>query len=568
MRSLARERRPVACFSAALMIVAVGLAIAHFGASRAQAAGAQSGPETASLPARAVVQPVIGCSSLPGAYQQLAGAPASITSASLVGTAGAQYCDVTGWIAPQTAFEVHLPTSTWQGRYLQLGCGGNCGVVSFGVAPAADTGLALTDNTFVVATDNEGHTSTGLLDVWAAGGETNPLRVQFGFLADHLTAIVAKHLIETFYGQAPAYSYFDGYSDGGRTAIMEAQRYPHDFNGIVAGAPAIEITYAMESFIWAADHLLTASGQPIFDTAAITTLHNAAVAACDGTDGLVDGQISDPRLCHWNPSTIECSSTLTANCLTPQQVAAAQAMYAGPTTTNGTYLWPGGEAYGSELAWPSFAGAGEFLGTSFTKYMLFPQDRPPDYTYQDFKFDVRTWEEMADMSKVYNSNNFNHPDLDAFDRAGGKLIVWQSWEDEAAGPYSTLDWYAQVEDRAGGLRATQNFARVFMLPGGSHGQTASGVPYDESILPNLVGWVETGQAPQEITATETNSSGNVARTYPLYPYPARAKYIGSGNVDDASNWVPAIPNPLPNDHFNWLGDPAGGHETGHRTHGR
>lgn len=562
MRAALRDRRRLAYLSAAVLLIAGLLAVVHFDTTRAQAAGGQTDPAAASIPARATIQPVIGCTALPGAYQQLAGVPVSITSAALVGTGGSQYCDVTGWIVPQTAFEVRLPISTWQGRYLQLGCGGNCGVISFGVSPAADTGVALTDNTFAVATDNEGHTSTGSLDVWAAGGETNPLRVQFGFLADHVTAVVAKHLIQTFYGQDPAYSYFDGYSDGGRTAIMEAQRYPDDFNGIVAGAPAIEITYAMESFIWAADHLLTSSGQAIFDTSAITTLHNAALAACDGTDGLVDGQISDPRLCHWDPATIECSSTLTSNCLTASQVAAAQAMYEGPQTSDGTYLWPGGEAYGSELAWPSFAGAGVALGTSFTKYMLFPHDRPPDYTYQGFKFDVKTWEEMADMAKVYNANNFNDPDLNRFDRAGGKLIVWQSWADEAAGPYSTLDWYAQVEDHVRGLTAaqrlsaTQGFARVFMLPGGSHGQSAAGIPYDESILPSLVAWVEAGQAPQEITASETDGTGAVVRTYPLYPYPARAKYVGSGDVDDAANWVPATPNPLPDDHFNWLGDPA------------
>ena len=563
MRALSREPRRFAFSFAALLLAAAALVVTHLGATRAQAAGPASNVAEASLPSRATTQPVIGCSSLPAAYQQLSGIPVSITSASAVGAGAAQYCDVTGWIEPQTSFEVHLPTSTWQGRYLQLGCGGNCGVIGFGVSPAADTGVALTDNTFAVAADNEGHTSTGLLDVWAAGGEANPLRVQFGYLADHLTAIVAKHLIQTFYGSPPAYSYFDGYSDGGRTAVMEAQRYPTDFDGIVAGAPAIDITYAMESFIWAADHLLTSSGQPIFDAAAIATLHNAAVSACDGTDGVVDGQISDPRLCHWDPSAIQCSATLTSSCLTPQQVAAAQAMYKGPQTSRGTYLWPGGEALGSELAWPSFAGAGVALGTSFTKYMLFPRDEPAGYTYQDFKFDVPTWEEMADMARIYNSSNFNHPDLTAFDRAGGKLLVWQSWEDEAAGPYSTLDWYAQIQDHAPGrsaaqrLAATQTFARLFVLPGGSHGQTAAGVPYDESILPNLVSWVESGQAPQEITATETNGSGGVARTYPLYPYPARAKYTGTGNVDDADNWVAATSNPLPDDHFNWLGDPAG-----------
>jgi feruloyl esterase len=258
---------------------------------------------------------VISCSAIPTSFQQLDAAPTSITSAAVVGTDGAAYCDVKGWIAPQTQFEVKLPTTTYQGRYMQLGCGGNCGVVNFGIQ-AADA-AALSGNTFAVAADNEGHTSTGGWDVWAAGGEANPLRAQFGYMANHLTAIVAKELIQTYYGQPPAYSYYVGYSDGGRDAIQEAQRYPADFNGVDAGAPATIITYAMESFLWAANKLTDSSGNPVFSSAAITTLSNAALAACDGTDGLVDGQISDPRLCHWDPATIQCSTTLTTNCLTP-----------------------------------------------------------------------------------------------------------------------------------------------------------------------------------------------------------------------------------------------------------
>ena len=283
-------------------------------------------------------------------------------------------------------------------------------------------------------------------------------------------------------------------------------------------------------------------------------LHTAALAACDGTDGLVDGQISDPRLCHWDPVAIECSATLTTHCLTATQVAAAEAMYAGPTTADGRYLWPGGEAYGSEAAWPSFAAAGQSLGESFTKYMAFPTDRPASYTWRDFKFDAATWREMDDMSKVYNANNFNHPDLSAFGNAGGKLIVWQSWADEAAGAWSIPDWYAQLEDAAHGLSNLQQYARLFLLPGGSHGQTAAGTPYSMAIVPSIVNWVESSQAPAKLDAVQT-TSGTVTRTYPIYPFPARASYAGSGDVNDEANWVSATPSPLPNDHFNWLGDP-------------
>ena len=147
---------------------------------------------TWSIPSRAVVTPAIACSAVPSGFHQLDAAPTSISSATTVGTGDASYCDVKGWISSQTQFELKLPIQTYQGRYLQLGCGGNCGVVGFGIQ-AADS-AALSGNTFAVAADNEGHTSTGGVDVWAAGGESNPLRVQFGYLANHQTSIVAKAL--------------------------------------------------------------------------------------------------------------------------------------------------------------------------------------------------------------------------------------------------------------------------------------------------------------------------------------------------------------------------------------
>jgi feruloyl esterase len=248
------------------------------------------------------------------------------------------------------------------------------------------------------------------------------------------------------------------------------------------------------------------------------------------------------------------------------QVTAAEAMYAGPTDAQGQHLWPGGMSYGSEQAWPSFAAAGMSLGGSFTKYELFPQDRPASYTWHDFQFDLATWREMDDMSQVYNSNNFNNPDLSAFGAAGGKLIVWQSWQDEAAGPWSNVDWYAQVEDAAGGLSNLQQYARLFMEPAGSHGQAASGSIYSMATVPALVNWVESGQAPGKLDAVKFSGSA-VTRTYPIYPFPARAQYTGSGDPNDEANWVSMTPSPLPDDHFNWLGDPAHGNGAGANVNG-
>ncbi len=517
-------------------------------------ASALAPPSPPPIPTLPTIQPVMSCSALMGMdFSRIPDAPTSLTSATLVGSGQGQYCDVKGWISLQTQFELRLPTNTYQGRYLQTGCGGNCGVVNIGVAQPVDLATAITANTFAVSSNNEGHVSTGQWDVWGEGGKDNPLRAEFGYLADHQNAVVAKAIISAFYGRPPRYSYFDGYSDGGRAAVQEAQRYPTDFNGIVAGAPAIIIQDALIFFDFAAQHLLDAHGQQILDSHAITTLHEAAVAACDASDGLVDGQVSDPRLCHWDPIAIQCSSTRTTNCLTPTQVQVAREMYKGPTTPDGRYLWPGGQSYGSELAWPSFAQAGVSLAGSNLRFLAFEKDPPPSFTFRDLRFDVPTWEALQGMGAVYDANNDNHPDLSAFQRAGGKLLVWQSWQDEAGGAYSVADWYAQVAARAGGVAEAQRFARVFMLPAGGHIDAAQGAIYKLQVLPSLIDWVEAGQAPQKLDAWQTDASGTVTRTYPVYPLPLEARYQGTGDPRDERNWVPFTP--ISDLHFNWLGDP-------------
>lgn len=219
----------------------------------------------------------------------------TVTSAEVVETDNGSYCRVQAEVGVATKFEARMPLTTWNGRYLQLGCGGMCGAIRFGVSPAADSKMILDDNRFVVASTNEGHDGAQML----GGDATNELRADYGYRANHWTAVAVKHLIDEFYGQPASFSYFQGYSDGGRAAVNEAQRYPEDFDGIIAGAPAIYTSESLTAaFIWRG---MWASK---LGSDARQVLADGALAACDAADGVVDGQISNPAACDFDPMTL------------------------------------------------------------------------------------------------------------------------------------------------------------------------------------------------------------------------------------------------------------------------
>lgn len=505
--------------------------------------------------AAAGIAPVMSCDQLARIdFSGVAGAPTSVQSATVTGEGAGAYCAVRGFIALQTNFELRLPLSTWEGRYLQLGCGGSCGNVGFAVPNRPDLDFALTANTFAVASGNAGHVSTGSKDVWAAGGIDNPLRHQYGYLAQHANAVVSKEIIETFYGRRPAYSYFAGTSAGGRMAVMEAQRYPDDFDGILAAAATVNFAHSQMEWMWHLQHGLDANDVAIIDATAAGVLHRAALAACDGLDGVVDGQLSDPRPCRFDPRTIQCGPSSGTGCLSPAQVAAARAIYDGPKDRAGRRLAIGGQAYGSELAWPSWLAAGLSLGVSQGRFLAFPYDPGADWSYRDFTFTARTFADLQRMAPVYNPVDAKGRfDLTSFRRSGGKIMLWQGWADEAIKPYALLNWYQDIRDAAGGTRRAREFARVFMVPGVAHTSGGSYLPYQMSALPALVDWVERGVAPDRLDARITDAGGTVTRSYPVFAYPTVARYVGPGSPLDAANWVGVAPARDPDDHYPWLG---------------
>jgi hypothetical protein len=511
------------------------------------------------LAALPIVTPRMDCAAMAGVDVTLAvGAGTGITSAVTTNTpAGYPICDVKGVIAPQIQFEVQLPTQTYRQRYLQTGCGGLCGSLAIN-APGAVGCAPLADGSFATASDNQGHVGGGTAD--GNFGADPALRVDFAFRADHLTALAAKALIAAFYGQKPRYSYFDGCSQGGHEGLTEAQRFPDDFDGILSGAPA-SITTELNGFNqpWLARVNFDAAGRVILPASKLPALHNAVMARCDRIDGLVDGQLDDPRLCTFNPASLACPpNTDNDGCLTPAQVVVVKKIYSGAVDPRGRHLYPGGQPFGSELVWagwmipanpaaPQSSTIAWRIGNGWVKYLAFEQNPPLSFTLNDLAFDQATFERVRRLAGLYDAID---PDLGAFRRKGGKLILWHGWADQAIPPTGTVAYYQAVQDRMGGLDATQRFARLFMFPGMYHCFGGTG-PSSFDLLTSLLNWVESGVAPDRVVASMPGAQ--TPRTRPVFPYPLVARYRGSGSTDDAANFVAVSPKHPVDDHYPWLG---------------
>jgi feruloyl esterase len=479
-------------------------------------------------------------------FTHLAGAPTALTGAAVVPAAGASkaYCRVTGYVQPQVGFELRLPVSSWNGRYFQVGCGGLCGVIHI-----EDCGPALTRD-FAVAADNLGHIGDPWKDpIW---GIDPMLREGLGRRSTHVVAVAAKAILTAYYGARPAYSYFKGCSTGGREGLSEALHYPTDFNGIISGDPAFPGRLALSSN-WNAVHLLDADNNPLFTSAKLAILHAAVLKACDGIDGLKDGIIEDPRLCHFAPRALLCPHADGPDCLTAAQAAAAEALYAGPHDSKGRKLAPGGSPYGSELAWDG--DNRRDITESNLRYLAF-RDIRPDFNYRNFNFDTDP-AETAPQAAIYDPvAPGERPDLSAFHQAGGKLIAYHGWADPGVPPEGTIDFYAKIAGREGGVENVQQWFRLFLVSGMFHCRGGD-APNTFDLLPAIMAWVEKGQAPNAIPATQYGSDGSIKRTRPLYAYPSVARYTGSGDVNDAANWHEVKPAKPRDDNVDWLWAPKG-----------
>ncbi|HXJ17016.1 MAG TPA: tannase/feruloyl esterase family alpha/beta hydrolase [Candidatus Polarisedimenticolia bacterium] len=438
------------------------------------------------------------------------------------------FCRVVAFSTPTSdshiAFEVWLPPAAkWNGKFEGVGNGGFIGQITY---RALATGLR---RGYAVAGSDTGHAS-GNDESWALG---HPEKlIDWSYRAVHEVTVDSKLIIQAFYGSSAKLAYWDGCSTGGKQGLTEAQRYPNDFDGIVAGAPANYITHLQagsEYISWVAlKGGLHAPGY--IPESKLAVIHEAALAACDAKDGVRDGVITDPRRCHFAPKTIQCSGADTPDCLTSPQVQTVEQIYAGARFADGRQIFPGFEV-GSEKGWGGMtSGPKPFsIGTGFFKYMVFGD---PKWDFRTFNVDRDT--RLADqrLGKIVNAID---PNLKSFEAHGGKIVMYHGWADQAIAPGNSINYYNSVVGAMGGAEKTQEFLRLFMAPGMGHCQGGDGPDTFDS-LGALEQWREHGTPPAKIIASHS-TNGTVKVTRPLCPYPQVAIYKGTGSTHDAANFV-------------------------------
>jgi feruloyl esterase len=415
--------------------------------------------------------------------------------------------------------EVWLPVSGWNGKFQEVGNGAWAGSIQYAaLADALRRGYA-------AASTDAGHTGT---DASFAMGHPEKL-IDFGYRAVHETAVQGKTTITNFYGMAPKLSYFNGCSGGGRMAFQEAQRFPADFDAVLAGAPGFNRVNQSVQMLMNAKATLD-HPESMIPPAKYPVIHRAALDACDAQDGLKDGLISEPLSCRFDPKVTQCKFGDAPTCLTSAQVDAARKIYAGvKNPKTGEMIFPGLEP-GSELNWAGPAGGTEPLavGGDLFKYVVF----------RDPNWDFRTFDLARDYEAVHKIDNLGlsptSADLRPFVARGGKLLIYQGWADMNVAPKSTVDYYDRLV-RTLGQKQIDASVRVFFAPGMAHCGGGEGPNVFDALTP-LEQWREHGTAPRSILATHS-TNGKVDRSRPLCPYPQVAKYKGAGSVDQADNFV-------------------------------
>jgi hypothetical protein len=532
----------------------------------------------AALQSLTPVRPVMSCSTL-GATRITEGIDAgvSINSARELKTSQGTFCLVSATLSPSVGVQVALPEDKWTQRLLQVGCGGLCGQINLGLSDAKGCIPAM-NGEFAVSSTDMGHSGSMMDAAWALDPQK---RIDFAYRAQHVTAQFTKAVIRTFYGQPQQYAYFMGCSDGGREALMEAQRYPEDFNGISAGAPAAWFS-TQNSFFhgWNVTANLRADGTPVLLQSRLALLHEAVITHCPSLSGVSDGLLENPFACHFSRTWIsQCApgEQDKSACMTSEELKVADNLYRGAHDDMGNQFVPAGLPAGSELRWPVPAKAGErsmseMMALPALQYILLPGGKQSLNQISDFAFNRENFRRVAELAPLYNATNTN---LEPFRATGGRLILWHGLADDSITPAGTVDYFRGVQEKLG-IKKTDSFMRLFLLPGVAHCGNGEG-PDQVDLLSALMDWTEKGVAPDSLIAGKTASmeqqrSGPPAGTppdkagtqdasahfhgeqkqglpyaeapaaftmmRPIFPYPYVARYRGKGDPRNAANYVP------------------------------
>ena len=431
------------------------------------------------------------------------------------------FCRVAATLTPTSdsdiKIEVWLPQERWNDKLQSVGNGAWSGSIPQGaMAEALRHGYA-------AASTDTGHTGGSAS---FALGHPEKL-IDFAWRSEHEMTVAAKAIIAAFYGRAPKLSYWNGCSAGGRQALKEAQLFPADYDGIVAGSPGLDWSARSAQAVRVAHALKDPAAR--LTPEALDVLHDAVLAACDAQDGLKDGLVSDPSRCRFDPATVQCQAPATARCLTPAQVASARAVYAASvnaaTKREMPGLAPGSERGWTDLGWSPSARA---TGLDHFRFVVF---KDPDWSIDRFDPERDTFRVDEGDSRLPNADD---PNLEPFFQRRGKLLQYHGWSDPQISPFSSVAYYQRVLDRFGAERVEQSY-RLFMAAGMAHCGGGEG-PNQFDALTALERWVEQGQPPDSILASHS-SNGRVDRTRPLCPYPLVAAYTGAGSVDDAASFA-------------------------------
>jgi Tannase and feruloyl esterase len=461
------------------------------------------------------------------------------------------FCRVRIVAQPTIKIEVWMPASSWNGTFEAVGNGGKAGSISY---PAMATALR---EGYATASTDTGHEGAGNDTTWAFNHAE--FIADFAYRAIHDMTVTAKAVISAYYGKGASFSFFNGCSTGGRQGLMEAQRFPADYNGILSDDPVIDYTHLQAAHFSIALRTRKVPGS-YFALDKLPAVNKASLAACDAIDGVRDGLIENPLKCNFrdDPSALLCKGAESASCLTPAQLQTLKDIYAGYRDPRGRVAYPGFMP-GHETGWnlflldgadPSqpFTDASAVGAVGFFKYFVFDD---PNWNFLNWDYDKDMT--FADK-KLASEINATDPDLNSFRAHGGKLVLYHGWTDPGASPLETLDYYDRVVASVSGtkpstpgdeapavidsIQRTENFARLFMVPGMDHCGGGPG-PNVFDAFGALVKWVEKGQAPSKIIAAHmTNGSATLSR--PLCPYPETARYVGHGSTSEAANFVCSV----------------------------